>query len=476
MTSSNHSNFSKSSNRPTLQVVPPNVAKPTQSPTTSTPEAKSTQSPITSTPEIITNVTTKSSGFSLLRPLLIIGVIAGVGALGFMPVSTSVNGNAEVTSTEKARQNVTMPISGKLEITVSSNTQVKVGQLLALIKSEEVNKDIAESTRIADQFQSDSDLSQSQISHAELKLKEALARQETSHQETAFLQQQLNQGNLLPQIQDLQSQQEGIRSEIDALESSLNSINGRLNRYQEVIKAGLIPHNQIEDLEQQKNGLSQQIEQKHSLIKSRSAQIEAVKQNLQQELIQKQAEENQTVAAVQSAQQQVEQAKATVLIMQKVANKRAVELKKVQKRTEDLELRATINGTVITKDLDKKNNQYAQLGSPILEIVDLKKPMLSVQVKTEDIHLVRKGQIVTFRPQGRGLLSYTGTVEKISPVASSEGVQHPPMFTVDATINSADNLSLQGLPGHAHIEVDSILLYQKLQREFEKLVPIHKFF
>jgi multidrug resistance efflux pump len=404
-----------------------------------------------------------------------LGVIVGVSALGFMPVSTSVNGNAEVTSTEKARQNVTMPISGRLELTVSSNKLVKAGELLGLIKSEEVNKDIAESTRIADQGQMDTDLSQLQISNAESNLKEAIARQETSHQKTAFLQQQLNQGDLLPQIQVLQSEQDSIRSEIVALESNLKLIKGRLNRYQEVFKAGGFPRDKMEDLEQQQNNLSQQVQGKKYQLESKAAQIDAVRQNLQQDFTQKQAEKSQFIAAVQSAKQQIEQAKSNVLIKQKVANKRVVELNKIQRRTQDLELRSPISGTVITQDLDKKNNQYSQLGSPILEIVDLTKPMLTVQVKPEDIQLVHKGQIVTFRPQGRGLLSYTGTVEKISPQASSNGVQQPPMITVYVTLNSADNLMPQGLPGHAHIEVESMLLYQKLQREFEKLVPIGKF-
>lgn len=464
MTSSNHSNFSNVSNqRPTLQVVPPTAQK-------------STQPPITSTPEEIPNVTTKSSTFSPLRPLLMIGAIVGVGALGFMPVSPSVNGNAEITSTPMARQTVTMPILGRLELTVTPNQLVKAGQLIGLIKSEEINKDIADNTRISDQVQMDTDLSQLQISNAESNLKEALARQETSHQKTAFVQQQLNQGNLLPQIQDLQSQQSGIKSEVVALENNLKLIIGRLNRYQEIIKAGGIPRNQIEDLELQKNSLLQQIQVKQSLIQSKASQIDAVRQNLQQDFSQKQAEESQVIAAVQSAKQQVEQAKANVQIKQKVADKRAKEFNRVQNRTQDLELRADKDGTVVTQDLDKKNKQYLPVGSPILEIVDLKQLMLAVQIKPEDIPFIRKGQTVTFRPQGRGLLSYTGTVEKISSTVSSDGVQHPPMTTVYVSLNSSDSSLQPGLPGHAHIEVDSILLYQKLQRDLEKLVPIGKFF
>lgn len=459
--------------RPTLQVVPPTALKPTPP-----PETKPTQLPTTSTPEIIPNVTTKSSNFSLLRPLLMIGVIVGVGALGFMRVSTSINGNTEVTSSEKARQTVTMPRSGRIEITVSSGKVVK-NQLLGLIKSEEVDKDIAESTRISDQFQMDADLSQSQVNNAKSTLNQALARLKTSQQKTADLQRQLNQGNSLPQIQDLQNQQDSIESEIAGLKSNLKLIVKKLERYQEVIESGgigVIPRNQIESEEQQRNSLSQQIQGKQYQIKSQANRIEAFKQNLQQDLSQKQAEESQDIEAVKSAEQQFKNAEDNVLIKQKVANKRADELNKVQNRTKDLELRAPIDGTIITQDLDKKNNQFAALGSPVLEIVDVNKPRLEVKVKPEDIAFVREGQTVRFRPQGRGLLSYTGTVEKISPQATSDGIQHPPMFTVYVTLNQTDNSLLQGLTGDAHIEVDSVLLYQKIQREFERLVPVGKFF
>jgi multidrug resistance efflux pump len=459
--------------RPTLQVVPPTALKPTPP-----PETKPTQLPTTSTPEIIPHVTTKSSNFFLLRPLLMIGVIVGVGALGFMRVSSSVNGNTEVTSSEKARQTVTMQIAGRLELTVSSGQVVK-NQLLGLIKSEEVNKDIAESTRISDQFQMDADLSQSQVNNAKSTLNQALARLKTSQQKTADLQRQLNQGNSLPQIQDLQNQQDSIESEIAGLKSNLKLIVKKLERYQEVIESGgigVIPRNQIESEEQQRNSLSQQIQGKQYQIKSQANRIEAFKQNLQQDLSQKQAEESQDIEAVKSAEQQFKNAEDNVLIKQKVANKRADELNKVQNRKQDLELRAPISGTIITQDLYKKNNQFAALGSPVLEIVDVNKPRLEVKVKPEDIAFVREGQTVRFRPQGRGLLSYTGTVEKISPQATSDGIQHPPMFTVYVTLNQTDNSLLQGLTGDAHIEVDSVLLYQKIQREFERLVPVGKFF
>lgn len=101
-----------------------------------------------------------------------------------------------------------------------------------------------------------------------------------------------------------------------------------------------------------------------------------------------------------------------------------------------------------------------------------------VGIKTEDAPLVHKGATVTFRPQGTGLLSYTGTVQEpnIDPVVSSDGVQQPHRVTVRVLLNQQDNLLRPGLKGYAHIEAESLLLYQKLQREFVKLVSIGKFF
>ncbi|HAA31747.1 MAG TPA: hypothetical protein DCE56_33680 [Cyanobacteria bacterium UBA8553] len=64
----------------------------------------------------------------------------------------------------------------------------------------------------------------------------------------------------------------------------------------------------------------------------------------------------------------------------------------------------------------------------------------------------------------------------IDPVVSSDGVQHPPTVTVRVMLSGQDNLLRPGLKGYAHIEGESLPLYQKLQREFVKLVPVGKFF
>lgn len=463
MTSSNHSN--PSNQRPTLQVVPPTALKPTPQ-------------PVTPTPKTIPNVATTSSSFSLIHTLLKIGVIAGIGALGFIPVSQTVDGKSEVTVDPAARQIVNMKIPGIVKILRRHNDLVQIGDPLALIKSKEVDKDIAEAKKQSEQFEYEVASIQLQPNVMEASVEEALAKQTVIHNRVEFLQQQLTQlskGSLPPQFQELQSQQAVINSDILALQANLDMITIRLKRYQEAIKAQAISLNQVEELEQQKNSLLQQIQGKQHQREAKNYQMDIFKQNLQQELSQKQAEENQVVKSVQTAQQHLQQAKSNVQNRQKLAKPRAEELSRVQERKEDLVVRAEKAGTIVSVDLDKKENLFMSAGSPILEIVDLKKLMLKVQIKSEDRQLVSIGKIVTFRPQGNGFSSYKGAVIKIDSVVSSEGLQPTNTITVYVSFNQTYNSLLPGLPGHAHIEVDSMLLYQKIQREFEKSVPIDKF-
>lgn len=482
---SNSSHFSPS--RPSLQVVSPNALQPTHPPTAFPKEDKEIQkqpnreNSVNPPIESPSNVTASPSDSSQKHPWLILGVLVAIGGLGFLSVPQSVTGNAEITSTPNARQTVTMPMAGRVEILVPPNHSVERNQPIALVKSEDFNKDLAEVTQKFEQVQSEVGLSQQQLGPIQSQFQEALAREAASRQKTDFLQQQLSQlsqGTLPPQMQELERGQAGIKSEIAGLQSELNFVSERLRRYESLSQMGAIPRNHVEDLQQKQSILQEQIREKNHQVEAKTAQIATVKQNLEQQLRQQQAENAQMVAAVQSAMQQVKQAAANVKIRQQVAAGMTQEFKRIQNRQQDLVVRAQTAGTVVTPDLDQLNNQFLAAGSKVLEIVDLQQLTVTVLVKPEDAPLVHVGDKVTFRPQGMGLNSYTGTVQSkdIDPVVQSDGVQHPPTVAVRVSLNQGDNLLRPGMPGYAHIEAEPLRLYQKVQREFVKLVPVGKFF
>lgn len=109
--------------------------------------------------------------------------------------------------------------------------------------------------------------------------------------------------------------------------------------------------------------------------------------------------------------------------------------------------------------------------------MDLSQLTVSVQIRPVVAPHVKPGVKVTFRPQGTGLLEFTGTVPAvdIAPVVQSDTAQQPSV-TVRVALNQRDNLLRPGLQGYAHIEAEQMRLYQKWQQEFVKLVPIGKFF
>ncbi|HEY9829673.1 MAG TPA: hypothetical protein V6D26_03780, partial [Stenomitos sp.] len=198
---------------PSLQVVPPNALQPTHPPTTFPKEDKEIQKqpnrensanqPIASPP----NVTASPSDSSQKRPWLMLGVLVAIGGLGFLSVPQSVTGTAEITSTPNARQTVTMPMAGRVEILVPPKHSVERNQPIALVKSEDFNKDLAEVTQKFEQVQSEVALSQQQLGPIQSQFQEALAREAASRQKTDFFQQQLSQlsqGTLPPQMQELE--------------------------------------------------------------------------------------------------------------------------------------------------------------------------------------------------------------------------------------------------------------------------------
>jgi len=477
MHSPNSSNSANSANqRPALQVVPPAALKPTTPPVSPKP----TDSPAVTTQTAPTATTETSHSYANYLWFILVAII-GISCLRFITVGSTVSSSdAEIISSPDGRDRVTMPISGKIkEFLVRPNQWVESAQTVALVKSEELKKDIAEATRLNDQFQSEAALSQQQIAIMEANFKEASAKQAASHQKTESLQQQLNQGNLLPQIQELQIKLTWINTDIGGLQDELNKVEEHIRRYQPLAKQGGLALNKLEEEQKEQSKINRQIEEKKSQAEATKIQMDGLREKLQQDLRQQQVDENQSVAAVNSAMQQIKQAVANVQIRQQVATQRNKELQRVQNREqEDLRIRAGKAGYIVNLDLDKKQNQYLQAGSPLFDIVNPKQQMVEVRIKPEDVHLVKKGQLVTFRPKGRGLLNYQGTVYSIEPAASPKEPQQQPTVKVTVSLNQGQNLEqLQpGFPGDAHIEVESMFLYQKLQREFEKLVPIGKFF
>ncbi len=474
MHSPNSSNSANSANqRPALQVVPPAALKPNLPPVSPTP----TDSPKVTTETAPSPSTETSHSYANYLWFILVAII-GIGCLRFLPVGSSVSGEAKITS--NAIKPYKAPKPGLVEIRVRNGDQVKPGDILARLKSDEHNDKIAEKNIQHSKVKSEIDYLKNKLIPLQESLKEAVVREQESHRKTEDLQNKLKQVNIQPQMQELQIQIAGINNDISRWQKKLKDVANRTERYQSFKQEGAISTNTLEDQQEKENDINRQIEEKKYQVEAKKAQMAGVIQNLQQDLQQKQAEEKQAATAVDYARSQINQALADVRSKEQEAAEIAKDVERVKNESKKLELRADKAGIVVTPnaDLDQIQNQYVQATTEIVKTLDPKQLLFEVSIKPEDEHLVEKGQLVTFRPRGRGLLSYEGRVQSIPIVPPSKDTQQPSTVKVYVSINQGQKIEqLQPeFPGDAHIEVESMFLYQKLQREFDKLVPIGKFF
>ncbi|EDX78569.1 hypothetical protein MC7420_7222 [Coleofasciculus chthonoplastes PCC 7420] len=112
-----------------LKVVPPQPKPPVQ---------PASDSPALPKPE-------KRPSVNLKKWLLITAIIAGVGYVTFIPeFPHSVRGEADITSTSNARQDVTLKVAGVIkQIYVKPNQPVRKGDKLVQLESQEIESAIA---------------------------------------------------------------------------------------------------------------------------------------------------------------------------------------------------------------------------------------------------------------------------------------------------------------------------------------------
>jgi multidrug resistance efflux pump len=131
---------------------------------------------------------------------------------------------------------------------------------------------------------------------------------------------------------------------------------------------------------------------------------------------------------------------------------------------------------VITENLDRFENKHLSAGEPLLEIVNLTQLTASVKFRQEDADLIEPGAKVRFRPREAVLRDYTATVQEISPVVETDQSQQQRNLTVKIIIDNDDSRLRPGVVGDARLETEPMPIYQNVQREFLKVVPVGKWF
>lgn len=463
--SSNSTSASNSQPRPVLKVVPPEAIKPSE-------VSPSRSQDSVSVPSAPQPAIAHQSPHHLHRWILFGLVATGIGGLSQVPVPNYLPGTTEVTSTDQARQAVTMPDAGIVRIYVRPEQSVLPGQLIAEVISEPLDKEIAEAEITLEAAKAALNNAQQNLQIMQNTYQEVQATADAARLSAAQIAADASaiaSHNPPPMVKSLQA-------EVETLQADLDGYQRDVERYQTLVDQGVYSAN-VQELSQAIN----KRDRTKPAIKSKLQQIRDLEKQTQERLERQQAEVTQKEIAVSTARESVAAAEVEVRDRQQLAIKQTQKLYSLRRQLDKLKLKATRSGTVVTPNLDLLHNQAMQPGQKILDIVELKQLTANVKVSQQDYSLVRlalknSNLRATFHPRDTVGHVYTATVkpQNIHSIATAEISQQPSELTVQISIDNHDNLLRPGMRGTTHINIGQTPLYQRVQREFLRLVPIEK--
>ena len=428
---------SKSSPRLTLKVTSPPT--PPIPPTPSTPPTSSTSS-------------------ASRRPWLISGAIAlGLIGVGFIPISYEVGGTVILQAKPGNHLVVYTPIPGIVESinpAVQMGKSVKKGQVIAQIRSREVEKEIASMQQeLATANQQIEEQQRRQI-RAAAEVQTAIA-QKTALNQQAQLARQLAQATVPSQIQE-------IAANIHKQQLLLASVETKLQKYDKLVQDGVLPRQKWEEVQDDRNRMAGDLEvMRQSLATTR--------QKLTQEThtVEIQIGRQEEVITAQRDAAQAEQ--QTQAIRDRITNLQQ-RLQQLNRDRDRLTLRASISGIVFGDDFNLKVGKELKPDQGLLEIVNLREGLVgSIDVDEQDINSVQVGKSVRFRLASDKLKGFDANVDRIIPNVKTDQTGQKRTLEVQINVKNQHEQLQNGASGFAYIHSEQVPLYKRVKQEILRL-------
>jgi multidrug efflux pump subunit AcrA (membrane-fusion protein) len=128
-----------------------------------------------------------------------------------------------------------------------------------------------------------------------------------------------------------------------------------------------------------------------------------------------------------------------------------------------------VAGVIVTPHLNEKVGQYLKEGDPICEIEDPGSLVVEIPMLEQDVTDVEPGQVVELRPRALPFQTFTGTVERVAPLAAKvEKTDTQSTITLYCRLNDTAEGLQSGMTGYARINrgqrpVGTVLLTRVLR-------------
>ncbi len=465
-----------------------------------------------------------------------------IGVLGFIPQPTNVTGRAEVVLRDDNRQAVKMHESGTVTLSVTPHQAVKRGDIVAIIENNDLMTELHESQQRLAEARQAVETAQRRLFIAQAELDRSgvdertsgmLARRQDANLDRidagigtseiqrleaeidgtrSRAQQQRNEGQRLDsEIAELQGRQETLRGQLALLQEQYDDVLGRVTDadFQEALDRGALSRNspivtslkerqydleaRIADTENEIVAIDEQMSQRRTLQASATSEIDraraqesALRSQIKGEVsrteetaIRERGAWQNSLAGYESALEAVNVAIEEIETQSEIARFHEARIAQLEERRDGLEIKARIDGIVITEDLDLKNEQWAEQGETLFSIAPSEIYDIEVRVDQGDIGLFSEGDRATFVNDTPGVDSVSGQVKTIERVLDDEttaGDEAKQEVTVEPD-ESANNPALSpNAKGFVHIRSPKNLnLYQKIALQLGKVVNVSRY-
>jgi multidrug resistance efflux pump len=360
------------------------------------------------------------------------------------------------------RRPLTTPISGTvdwIDPTIQPGTTVKQGQVLAKLRSRELEQMIAQVEQEKVLIQQQQEEQRRRQSRAEADVQAAIAQAEAlTHQ--ARLARQLAQTAVPSQVQEIQAK---IRTHRQLLASA----DRELYRYAQLAQSGVVPAIQRDKAQQDRDRVAGELD---SLEQS----LASTQQKLAQEVQAVEIQVDRQSMLIAAEQQKVDSERQMLTLRDRLrqTQKRLTQLQHDQSR---LTLKAPIEGVVITPGFDLKLSKELKPDQELLVIVNVKAGLTGqVEIAEQDIGYVQPGKPVRFRLSRDKLRTFDAQVEQLIPNVQTHQTDQTRSLSVLISVPNPDGQLQNGSSGFAYVYSEQIPLYERARREIVRLFSFER--
>lgn len=140
---------------------------------------------------------------------------------------------------------------------------------------------------------------------------------------------------------------------------------------------------------------------------------------------------------------------ATFQMAQLEADRLALEVERLQFRSDNLSIRSPINGVVLTGDLERSEGVPVSSGQKLFEVAPLDQMLMEVAIPETEVRHVVEGMVVELRLQSDSSRVWQSSLENVFPI--SEIQEGGNVFVGEASLENEDRALRPGMKGRVRI-------------------------